>query len=176
MPLPPDNAAELREIVQVDLASPVNDLLLHESAVTVGVLPDDFVSLLNLIDVDFDSDPCFAVKVTVSEELTADTLATKLAVLDPEATFTEEGILTAPLLLARLTSDPVLGAAELNPTVQLSEPVPVIEAFAQSRLVREAFRDPLPRSLIVLDSAVDVLLAAFTFSSPEASVVSLALK
>jgi hypothetical protein len=63
--------------------------------------------------------------------LTADTVAVKLAVVDPAATVTEAGTVTAELLLARLTANPPLGAAAFSVTVQLSVPAPVIDPLAQ---------------------------------------------
>jgi hypothetical protein len=63
--------------------------------------------------------------------LTADTVAVKLAVVDPAATVTEAGTVTAELLLARLTANPPLGAAAFSVTAQLSVPAPVIDELVQ---------------------------------------------
>jgi hypothetical protein len=58
-------------------------------------------------------------------------VAVKLAVVDPAATVTEAGTVTAELLLVRLTVKPPLAAAALSVTVQPSVPAPVIELLLQ---------------------------------------------
>ena len=63
--------------------------------------------------------------------LTAETLAVKLTAVDPSATVTEAGKLTAALLLVRLTVNPPLVAAVLSPTVQMSLAGPVATASTQ---------------------------------------------
>jgi hypothetical protein len=55
----------------------------------------------------------------------------KLAVVDPAATVTEAGTMTAVLLLARFTVKPPLAAAALSVTVQPSVPAPVIGPLLQ---------------------------------------------
>jgi hypothetical protein len=77
-----------------------------------------------------------AVRVTVCEVLTEETVAMKLAAVAPAATVTVAGTVTAELLLARLTIKPPLPAAVFRVTVQLSVPAPVIEPFAQTRELR----------------------------------------
>jgi len=68
-----------------------------------------------------------AVSVTVCAVLTAETVAVKLALVDPAPTVTEAGTVTAELLLAKLTAKPPVGAAVFSVTVQLSVPAPVID-------------------------------------------------
>lgn len=51
---------------------------------------------------------------------------------------TEAGRLTDPLLLARFTANPVLGAGPLKPTVQASLTAPVRLVFAQTKLLSAA--------------------------------------
>jgi hypothetical protein len=63
--------------------------------------------------------------------LTAETAAVKLTDVDPSATVTEAGTLTAPLSLVRLTAKPPVVAAALSVTVQLSLAGPVTAASAQ---------------------------------------------
>jgi hypothetical protein len=75
--------------------------------------------------------PALAVRVAVCAVLTDETAAVKLAVVEPEATVTVAGTVTALLLLARLTLNPPLGAAALSATVQESVPAPVIDPLAQ---------------------------------------------
>jgi len=72
-----------------------------------------------------DAPPEVAVKVAVVAVLTAVTVAEKLAVVVPADTVTEAGTVTALLLLASVTACPLVGAAELSVTVQLSVPAPV---------------------------------------------------
>lgn len=72
-----------------------------------------------------------AVNVAVCAVLTDETVAVKLPVVDPAATVTEAGTVTAESLLARLTTKPPLAAAVLNVTVQLSVPAPVIDPLVQ---------------------------------------------
>ncbi len=72
-----------------------------------------------------------AVRVTVCAVLTEETVAAKVAVVEPAATVTEAGTVTDELLLARLTLKPPLGAAALSATVQESVPAPVIDPLAQ---------------------------------------------
>ena len=55
----------------------------------------------------------------------------KLAEVDPPATVTDAGTVTAELLLARLTANTPLAAATFSVTVQLSVPAPVIDPLLQ---------------------------------------------
>jgi hypothetical protein len=105
-----------------------------------------------------------AVSVTVCGDVTADTLAAKVAFDAPDGTETESGTNTALLLLARLTTIPPLGAGALNFTVHASEPAPVIDAVVQPSPDSEG--DPLPCSLTVPPA----LPAASTLSWPVESV------
>jgi hypothetical protein len=81
----------------------------------------------------------------VCGEVTADTLAAKLALDAPEGTVTEAGTDIAAPLLTRLTTVPPLGACPFNFTVQVSEAAPTMVADAQVRpdSVGDEF-DPLP--------------------------------
>jgi hypothetical protein len=63
--------------------------------------------------------------------LTAETVALKLALVEPEGTVTEAGTTTELLLLAMLITCPPLGAAALRVAVQLSVAAPVMELDAQ---------------------------------------------
>ena len=92
--------------------------------------------------------------------------------LAPEGTVTEAGTVIAVLLLARLTASPVVGAAAVNVTVQLSEPAPIIEVLAQVRPAREPV-DPRPCSLVGLDDRVVMVerLVVVRLSVPVESVV-----
>ncbi len=80
--------------------------------------------------------PAVAVRVPVWVELTAETVAEKLAVVALPATVTEAGTTTSVLELARVTVVPPLGAAPLSVTVHASVPEPVIDEFVQEKALR----------------------------------------
>ncbi len=80
--------------------------------------------------------PAVAVSVPVWVELTAETVAEKLAVVALPATVTEAGTTTSVLELARVTVVPPLGAAPLSVTVHASVPDPVIDEFVQEKALR----------------------------------------
>jgi hypothetical protein len=65
--------------------------------------------------------------------LTAEIVALKLALVEPEGTVTDAGTTTELLLLAMLTTWPPLGAAVVRFTEQLSVAAPVIELDAHVR-------------------------------------------
>lgn len=68
--------------------------------------------------------PALAVTVSDCPVLTAATVAENVAVADPAATVTEEGTVTAELLLASFTANPPVAAAAFSVTVQESVPDP----------------------------------------------------
>jgi hypothetical protein len=80
----------------------------------------------------------------------------KLAVVDPAATVTEAGTVTAELLLARLTAKPPLAAAGFRVTVQLSVPAPVIDPLVQLSPLN--IGTPVPLRLIKVEVPLDELL------------------
>jgi hypothetical protein len=88
--------------------------------------------------------------------VTADTVAEKLPVVDPAATVTEAGTVTAVLLLARLTANPPLAAATFSVTVQLSVPAPVIDPLVQLSPLNTG--TPVPLRLINVEVPLDELL------------------
>ena len=88
--------------------------------------------------------------------VTADTVAEKLPVVDPAATVTEAGTVTAVLLLATLTAKPPLAAAALNVTVQLSVPAPVNDPLVQLSPLNTG--TPVPLKLINVEVPLDELL------------------
>jgi hypothetical protein len=88
--------------------------------------------------------------------VTAETVAVKLPVLDPAATVTDAGTVTAVLLLAKLTANPPLAAAALNVTVQLSVPAPVIDPLVQLSPFNTG--TPVPLRLITVEVPLDELL------------------
>jgi hypothetical protein len=88
--------------------------------------------------------------------LTEDTVAEKLPVVDPAATVTEAGTVTAVLLLARVTANPPLAAATFSVTVQLSVPAPVIDPLVQLSPLNTG--TPVPLRLINVEVPLDELL------------------
>ena len=119
-PTPPAGAAELSETVQFVVPEPAKELPSQESALTEGTPTVDPEEPPNLIVVDFDTAPWLAVSDTVCDVVTADTCATKFAVVAPEGTVTDEGTAIALLLLDNVATKPLLGAAEVSVTVQVS--------------------------------------------------------
>jgi hypothetical protein len=119
--IPPLGAAAFRVTEQLSVPAPVIDPLAHVSALNTGTLvPSCSATVLATL-------LALAVSVTVWAVLTEDAVAVKLAVVDPAATVTEAGTVTAELPLARLSANPPVAAAALNVAVQLSVPAPVID-------------------------------------------------
>jgi hypothetical protein len=104
----------------------------------------------------FATPPALAVSVTVCPELTEDTVAVKIPVVDPAATVTVAGTVTAELLLARLTANPPLAAATFSVTVQLSLPALVIDPLLQLSPLNTG--TPVPLRLITVELPLDELL------------------
>lgn len=88
--------------------------------------------------------PALAVNVAVCAVVTAATSALKSTLAAPAATVTEAGTVTAVSLLARFTINPLLPAAALRVTVQLSVVDPVTDPFAQLNALREAVTAAVP--------------------------------
>ncbi len=134
---PPLGAAALSATVQESVPAPVIDPLtqLSEDRLVVGAGAASCRAKV------FDTLPELAVRVAVCAVLTEETVAVKLAVVEPAAAFTEAGTVTDELLLARLTVKPPLGAAALSAIVQESVPAPVIDPrtqLSEDRLVVDA--------------------------------------
>jgi len=72
-----------------------------------------------------------AAIVAICAELTATTVAGKLNDDAPDGTVVDDGRDRAVLLLLSATAKPPLGAPELNVTVHVVVPAPVIAWFAQ---------------------------------------------
>jgi hypothetical protein len=72
-----------------------------------------------------------AVICTFVSVLTTAAVAVNAALVAPEATVTEAGTVTLPLLLDKLTRSPPLGAAAVRPTVYALVPAPVSDAGLQ---------------------------------------------
>ena len=111
--------------------------------------------------------PALPVSVTVCGVLTDETVAVKLAVVEPAATVTEAGTVTVELLLARLTVNPPVAAAAFRVTVQLSVPDPVNEPLVQ--LSPLSTGTPVPLRVTAVEVPVEELLVKV--SEPEAAPV-----
>ena len=92
------------------------------------------------------AEPAEAVKVAVCAVETEAAAAVKVALAEPAGTAIEAGMVTAAMLLARVTAKPPAGAGVFSVTVQMSVPEPVMEALAQESPVRVAV--PVPVRLI----------------------------
>ncbi len=94
-------AAALSVTVQESVAAPVNELLLHETALSAAGAADDdgFNCRVVVSEMPFD----VAVSVTVCVALTADTVAVNGSLVSWVHTYMTEGTLTDALLLLRLT-------------------------------------------------------------------------
>ncbi len=115
----------------------------------------------------FDTLPALAVKVTVCAVLTEETVAVKVAVVEPAATFAVAGTVTALLLLARLTAKPPVGAAAFRVTVQLSVPDPVNDPLVQLSALSTG--TPVPLRLTTVEVPLEELLV--NVSEPETAPV-----
>ena len=104
--------------------------------------------------------PALAVKVADCTEVTGETLALNVAVLVPAGTVTVAGTATAPLLLARLTPNPLLSAAAFKVTEQLSRLAPVIDPLAQVSAVSTG--TPVPLRLTEVEDPFVASLATFS--------------
>jgi hypothetical protein len=83
-------------------------------------------------------------------------VAVKLAVVDPAATVTEAGTVTAVLLLARFTAKPPLAAAAPSVTVQLLFPAPVTATWSQLKELNSGEFAALPAVPTPLSPIVSV--------------------
>jgi hypothetical protein len=111
----------------------------------------------------FATPPALAVRVAVCAVLTEETVAVKVAVVEPAATVTVAGTVTDELLLARLTAKPPVGAAAFSVTVQLSVPAPVIEPLVQ--LSALSIGTPVPLRPTTVEVPLEELLVRV--SEPE---------
>jgi hypothetical protein len=121
----------------------------------------------------FETPPAVAVNVAVWVEDTAPTVAVNPEVVAPAGTVTEDGTVTALLLLARFTAKPPLAAAAFSVTMQLSVPAPVIEPLAQLRLLRSGTPVPVPLRLIAADVPLDELLLSVSWPVAAPTTVGL---
>ena len=92
----------------------------------------------------FEAVPALAVIVTACAVVTEATVAVNVALVALARTVTEAGTVTAALLLDKLTLNPPAGAAEVNVTVQLSLPEPVMEEVLQVNPLKVALTVATP--------------------------------
>jgi hypothetical protein len=120
--------------------------------VNVGtVVPAAFSCRANVLD----TPPALAVRVTDCAAVTDDAVAVKPALVALAATATVAGTVTAALLLAKPTLRPLLPAAELSVTVQVSFPAPVTDALLQERALNAADAAvPVPAVPVLVVAAV----------------------
>jgi hypothetical protein len=159
----------------VTAAVPVEDRVsVSVAAVFTFTLPKDRLdeltlsvgtAALNVSAKVFDTLPALAVRVAVCAVLTEETVAVKVAVVEPAATVTEAGTVTALLLLARLTAKPPVGAAAFRVTVQLSVPDPVNDPLVQLSALNTG--TPVPLRLTTVEVPLEELLVRV--SEPEAA-------
>jgi len=101
--------------------------------------------------------------VTDCADVTAATVAVKLALLAPAAISTVLGTLTFALLLFNATARPPLGAAAFSVTVQLSLPAPMTDPFVQVNALSAAtlLDTPVPlRSAVIVPLLAALLVIA----------------
>jgi hypothetical protein len=128
---PPLGAATFNVIVQLSVPAPVIDELPQLSPLNTGTLVLPWLDAFSCRPKFSVTPPWLAVSVTICAVLTAAMVDVKLALVAPAATVTDAGTVTAPLLLARLTPNPPLGAASFKVIEQLSVPAPVIDERLQ---------------------------------------------
>lgn len=180
----PDTAAEFTVTATEPVEERVTDCV---AGVPTGTLPNatlvaSTVRLAPAVDPDALSaranvslaPSAYAVTVTGADELTAATVAVKPTLVAFPGIRTEEGTVTAVLLLVRSTRIPLLGAADASATVQASEPLPVIDALVHDKLLN-AGTDcaPDPISSIVRDGVATVLLVITTCPEALPTIVGL---
>jgi hypothetical protein len=102
-----------------------------------------------------------AVSTAACEVDTAETFAEKLALDEPPGTVTEDGTVTALLLLDKLNAKPPLAADTFMAIVQESDPVPVIEPLVQVNPVRIGI--PVPLSATAVELPLDELLVSVSW-------------
>jgi hypothetical protein len=123
--------------------------------------------------------PSLAVRVTACALLTAETVATKLALAEPCATVTAAGTVTALLLLANAMVKPPLPVAPLKVTVQESVPAPVNAPLAQlNPLSTEGLVIvPVPLRFTTVEGAVaeSLLRVSWPAAGPAAGGINLTL-
>ncbi len=173
---PPDGAGAVRDTVHEVVPAPVNELELQDSV----LMPEVAVAgagAISEIEADNAVLPCVAVIFAVWLVLTAAAFAANIALVAPAATVTDDGTVSAEVLLERFTARPPVGAKMLDITVHVSVPDPEICALAQLNPLSAAVWpdfDPLPWSLTVRDGVEELLV--MTLKEAVESTASVGLK
>jgi hypothetical protein len=175
---PPVGAAAVRVTVQASVPAPVMEALLQVIALNAGAEGLEPLEGESCSAKVFVTPPELALRVTDCAVVTADAVAVKAALVALAGTVTEEGTVSAALLLARPTLNPPVGAAAVSVTVQASVPAPVIDALAQAMalsavVVEEPPFEPLPCSFTLAVGTTAELLVMVRF--PESSVADAGL-
>ena len=115
-----------------------------------------------------------AVRVTLWAEVTADTVAEKVALLAPAGTTTDAGRVTALLLSDRAMLKPPVGADPVSVTVHVTLPAPVTLAFWHESALRDGVTVvPVPLRLTAAVGFVDELLVMVSCPVAEPAAVGL---
>ena len=129
------------------------------------------VAAFSCREVDFAVLPVVAVSVTDCALVTEAAFAVNAAVVEVAATVTELGTVTAPLLLARPTATPPVGAEPDRVTVHESASDPVIDVLLQdTELIVGVTVVPVPLKLAEIAGA---LLEIVSWPVTEVAVVGL---
>jgi hypothetical protein len=113
---PPLGAAAVRLTVHVLVPAPVSDDGLQ-------LIPLNPAAAVTITEAVLFTPAALAVTVALCDVEALPAVAVNIPLVAPEATVMEAGTVSAALLLLRLTAKPALGAAFVNPTVQvLREP------------------------------------------------------
>lgn len=180
--VPAEGADPFNVTVQESVPAAVNELVVQLIELSAGPLVLPVLGGVSCRVYVCVTPPAVAVTMAVCAEVTAATVAVKLALVDPDATVTLLGTVTALLLLARPTEIPPLGAAPLNVTVHASVPAPVMDAFAQltalNVLLAVLAEVPVPLSemLVELLFVASLVTDIWPVTSPEVVGVKLMLK
>ena len=102
--------------------------------------------------------PAIADSVTVCAVLTAETVAVNVEVVEPDRTVTDDGTVTAALLLEMPTVKPPLAAAAFTVTEQESVPAPVMDKLVHESAVSTG--TPVPLREIAVEVPVDESLTS----------------
>jgi hypothetical protein len=156
---------------------PVNELVPHESVLIDAAIGAELIATgSTVIDADLVIDPCVAVSLAVCADDTADAVAENATLVVPAGTVIDDGTVTALVLLAKLTTIPPLDASADKVTVQLSIAGPMMVELTHVNPDSEAVElEPFPWSFTVPEMLFELVVMAFTLSTPVESVVEAGL-
>src|ERR1700761_8265454 len=160
----PDNVAEVMETGRLPDEVTVIDCVIGAfTAVVPNAIPVELIVSADPLGVSCKANvvelpAAEAVSVAASAVPTVEILALKCAAVAPAGTVTVAGRLTAPTLLAKLTTRPPAAAATLSVTVQGSVPEPAIVVRLQDSAVIAG--DPVPLTAMSMGAAMLLLISA----------------